>query len=127
EALETIEQAGIGADQNARLVAFDAVEDYPGGTLAAGARQSVEVAGGPRGVLAAVDASIEARGPRDIGSDTARVDTTDGDAPGADFLAQRFGKAPYGKLAGVVSGLGWLADDAENAGNIDDMSAALLQ
>ena len=70
-------------------------------------------------------AAIGARRPGDIGRHAPRVHATDVDAGLSQFLllAQRLRVASHREFGRIVGGLGRYADDAEHAGNVDQVTA----
>src|SRR5471032_3133934 len=80
-----------------------------------------------RSALGRAGVDGHARCLRDLGTDAARMHADGAHAAAFQLLPQTFGPAAHAELGDVVRALAGKRDDAEYAGDVDDMSLSLLQ
>src|SRR6478736_4823814 len=129
ETLQQVHHAGVVADQDARLVVLDALDDALRGGSGRGSGDAVEPLDRSCAALIVGHADAGAGVADDVGGDAAGVHH--GDAHRArrrlQFMPQAFRKTAHREFRGRIRRLPRRRDDPENAGEVDDVGLALAR
>ncbi|KAH2812614.1 hypothetical protein KXV85_005058, partial [Aspergillus fumigatus] len=127
EALQEVHEAGVVADQDARLVPLDAADDPQRGVPRARLRRGLETLDHLRAPRIVGDADPGARRARDRRRDAAGMHYRQlhRAARHRKLVPHAFGEAAHGELRRRIGRLSRRSDDAEDRGQVDDMRLGL--
>src|ERR1700722_10313086 len=123
KALQQVHEDGVVADQDARLVLFDALDDAQGGGLGRGPRDRIEPLDRLRPARIVGDACAGAGVADDVGGDAAGMHHRElyRAVRHRQFMPKAFRKTAYREFRRGIGGLARRGDDPKDARDVDDV------